>query len=330
MQYKISVIGCGAWGSTIADLLADNGYSVVLFAREEEVVNSINNDNKNTLFLPNVKLNNNIVAKPFDKIKNDLTEYVVWAVPVVYSHDVLETYKEELADKHILIASKGINYDYKKFVYEIINEQISSYLSVISGPTFAYEVATKKPTAVSIASKSINIAKIWQKYLSNDYFRVYTTTDIIGVCVGGALKNVVAIATGISDGLKLGLNARSALITRGLTEIARLGLKMGGKLETFMGLSGLGDLVLTCTGDLSRNRWVGKCLGEGKKLDEIINNMKSVAEGIYTVKAAKYMQILYDVEMPITDEVYRILYENKNIYEAIIDLMNRPLKSEGL
>jgi glycerol-3-phosphate dehydrogenase (NAD(P)+) len=166
--------------------------------------------------------------------------------------------------------------------------------------------------------------------LSNEQFRAYTSTDVIGVELGGSLKNVIAIAAGISDGLDLGLNARSAIITRGLAEITRLGIKIGGKVETFMGLSGIGDLVLTCTGDLSRNRTVGKRLARGETLDEITKSMRGIAEGVYTVKAAKYLQIFYQVEMPITEEIYKVLYENKSIFEAIMDLMNRPLRSETI
>lgn len=330
MQYKISVLGGGAWGTTLANVLAKNGNNVVIYAREEAVVESINKRHENELYLEDIKLHSNIRAEYFDKLTNNLDDYIVWAIPAVFSLNILKTFGEKLFNKNILIASKGIDFDTKKPIYDLIAQNINAQISIISGPTFAYEVANGKPAAVTIASKSVNVAKIWQKCLSNELFRAYTSTDVVGVELGGSLKNVIAIAAGISDGLELGLNARSAIITRGLTEITRLGIKMGGKLETFMGLSGIGDLVLTCTGDLSRNRTVGKRLARGETLDDITGSMKGIAEGVYTVKAAKYLQIFYQVEMPITEEIYKVLYENKSIYEAMMDLMNRPLRDETI
>jgi glycerol-3-phosphate dehydrogenase (NAD(P)+) len=328
MQYEISVIGGGAWGTTLANMLTKNGYKVVIYVREHELIESINERHENELYLEDIKLHNNLRAESFDLISDNLSNYIVWTIPVVFSLNALEKYGKYLVNKNILIASKGIDFNTKKPIYDLIAHNIKASISIISGPTFAYEVASEKPTAATIASKSINVAKIWQTYLSSQLFRVYTSTDVKGVELGGSLKNVIAIAAGISDGLELGLNARSAMITRGLAEITRLGIKMGGKLETFMGLSGMGDLVLTCTGDLSRNRTVGKRLARGETLDVVIKSMKGVAEGVHTVKAAKYLQIFYQVEMPIVEEVYRLLYENKNIYESIMDLMNRPLKNE--
>lgn len=330
MQYKISVLGGGAWGTTLANILAKNGNDVVIYVREPQIVETINKNHENELYLEDVKLNENLKAKTFDKICEGINDYVVWAIPAVFSLNILKEYGEQLINKNILIASKGIDFDTKKPIYDLLAQNINALISIISGPSFAYEVANDKPAAVTVASKSINVAKIWQKLLSNEQFRAYTTTDVIGVELGGSLKNVIAIAAGIADGLELGLNARSAIITRGLAEITRLGIKIGGKLETFMGLSGMGDLVLTCTGDLSRNRTVGKRLARGETLDEITKSMRGIAEGVYTVKAAKYLQIFYQVEMPITEEIYRVLYENKSIFEAIMDLMNRPLRSETI
>jgi glycerol-3-phosphate dehydrogenase (NAD(P)+) len=330
VQYKISVLGGGAWGTTLGNVLAKNGNDVTIYAREKEIVNSINERHENTLYLEDKKLHSNLKASLFDEISNGLDDYIVWAIPAVFSLNMLKTYGKYFVNKNILIASKGIDFDTKKPIYDLIAQNINALVSIISGPTFAYEVASEKPTAVTVASKSINVAKVWQKILSNEVFRAYTSTDVIGVEIGGSLKNVIAIAAGIADGLELGLNARSAIITRGLTEITRLGIKMGGKLETFMGLSGVGDLVLTCTGDLSRNRMVGKRLARGEPLENITSNMKGIAEGIYTVKAAKYLQIFYQVEMPITEEIYKVLYENKSIFEALMDLMNRPLRSETI
>lgn len=327
MQDKIGVIGGGSWGTALGNLLCDNGYHVTLYAKEREVVDGINNKNINGLFLPDIVLNKKLKAKIFDDFSGE-EELYVWAVPTQFSRSLAEKLNIFLDNKSIVIATKGIEINTGELIVEILSEELNSRLSILSGPSFAKEVAEKKPTAVSIASVDKNEAEKWQHILSNKYFRCYTSDDVIGVEVGGALKNVIAVATGICDGLNLGHNARAGIITRGLAEITRFGLALGGKLETFMGLSGMGDLVLTCTGDLSRNRTVGLKIGRGEKLSDILKDMKMVAEGVFTAKAVYNLAKKIDIDMPITNEVYEILYEDKDPLQSLNDLMNRPLKKE--
>ncbi|MEF3255580.1 MAG: NAD(P)-dependent glycerol-3-phosphate dehydrogenase, partial [Deferribacterales bacterium] len=287
MQEKIAVIGGGTWGTALANLLCDNGNNVTLFVREDEIVDSINNRHVNAVFLPDIELNHNLKAESFSNLSilADFDNFV-WVVPTQFTRSTIKSFKTILGGKNIVIATKGIEIGTGELVVDIFNENLQCDISIISGPSFAIEVVLKKPTAVSIASKKDDIAHYWQKLFSNSYFRVYRTDDMIGLELGGALKNVIAIAVGISDGLGFGNNARAGIITRGLAEITRIGIKMGANLETFMGLSGLGDLVLTCTGDLSRNRQVGLEIAKGKSIDEIQKQMKMVAEGVFTAKAA--------------------------------------------
>jgi len=327
MQEKIGVIGGGSWGTALGNLLCENGYNVTLYAMESEVVDGINNKNINGLFLPDIVLNKKLKAKIFDDFSGK-EELYVWAVPTQFSRRLGEKLNIFLENRSIVIATKGIEINTGELIVEILSEELNSRLSILSGPSFAKEVAEKKPTAVSIASADKSEAEKWQHILSNKYFRCYTSDDVIGVEVGGALKNVIAVATGICDGLNLGHNARAGIITRGLAEITRFGLALGGKLETFMGLSGMGDLVLTCTGDLSRNRTVGLKIGRGEKLSDILKDMKMVAEGVYTAKAVYNLAKKLDIDMPITNEVYEILYEDKDPLQSLNDLMNRPLKKE--
>ena len=251
-------------------------------------------------------------------------------MPTQFSKDVAEKFKEKLENKNLIIATKGIEIKTGDLIINIMKNVIDANFAILSGPSFAKEVAMKKPTAVSIASFEHKNAEFWQKIFSNDYFRAYSSTDVVGVEVGGAMKNVIAIATGIADGLDFGNNARAGIITRGLAEITRLGIKLGGRHETFMGLSGLGDLVLTCTGDLSRNRQFGLKIAEGLTSEEILSNMKMVAEGVYTAKAAYNLCQKIEIEMPISTEVYKIIYENKQPFQSVIDLMKRPLKAEKI
>ncbi|BAI81420.1 glycerol-3-phosphate dehydrogenase (NAD(P)+) [Deferribacter desulfuricans SSM1] len=329
MQEVIAVIGGGSWGTALANLLTDNGHKVTLYVREYEVVESINKNSENSVFLKGIKLNDSLNCKQFDDFDGNCDK-IVWVVPTQFTRDTIVKFGEKLIKKNIIVATKGIEIEYKKFVNEIFEEILGIDVSVISGPSFAKEVAKRMPTAVSIASKDINKAIEWQKIFSNKYFRCYAVDDVIGVEVCGSLKNVIAIATGISDGLGFGHNARAGIITRGLREITRLGLKVGGKLETFMGLSGVGDLVLTCTGDLSRNRTVGIKIGIGEKAEDILKDMKMVAEGVFTTKAVYELSKDIDVEMPITEEVYKIIYEGKEPIKSFYDIMERPLKVENI
>jgi glycerol-3-phosphate dehydrogenase (NAD(P)+) len=330
MQGKTAVIGGGNWGSALAALAAHSSKEVIIYALEDEVVNSINESHENSVFMKGIQLPENIVAKPFSEIKNIEAERVIWTVPTQFSGRTAKQYAVALKGRKILIATKGIEIDTGDLMIHVLEREFEGGFAVLSGPSFAKEVAQKMPTAVSIAAKDEEDAKWWQNLLSTSYFRCYYSSDMIGVEVGGAIKNVMAIATGISDGLGFGHNARAGIITRGLTEMARLGMALGGKSETFMGLSGMGDLVLTCTGDLSRNRQAGLKIASGMTLDEVTASTNNVAEGVYTTKAAYLLAKRLGVDTPIINEVYEILYNNKKPLDSVTDLMKRPLKSESI
>jgi glycerol-3-phosphate dehydrogenase (NAD(P)+) len=332
-KFKIGVVGAGSWGTAIADLLAGKGYPVSLWAFEKEVKDHIQKCRENKIFLPNHPLSANI------SVSNDLPEVVsgknlvVIVVPSHVMRNVTQKMAGHLSDDIILIsASKGIEQKTHLTMSGVIKENIPSVqadrLAVISGPSFAKEVAQKIPTSVTVACKNPEIAALVQHLFATPYFRVYRSEDIVGIELGGSVKNVIAIAAGISDGLGLGLNTRAALITRGMTEIRRLGLNLGANPRTFTGLAGFGDLVLTCTGNLSRNYTVGIKLGKGQKLQEILAEMRMVAEGVKTAKSVYNFSRKLGVEMPICHEVYRILYEDLAPKEAVYRLMTRTLKQE--
>lgn len=330
---EIGVIGGGSWGTTLANLLACKGFDVTLWVFEGEVCRQIEDGRENTTYLPGIRLSENL------KSTNTLEEaiegkgLVLWVTP---SHIARMMLKKALplisADALMVSATKGIEEESLKLNSEIIAEivppDISGKVVYLSGPSFAREVAEKKPTAVTAASLSPEAASSVQDIFSTPYFRVYTATDIVGLEIGGSIKNVIALGAGISDGLGFGSNARAALITRGLAEMSRLGVKIGAQPLTFSGLSGLGDLVLTCTGDLSRNRTVGLRLGRGEKIEDILADMKMVAEGVKTARAAYRLAKKLDVDMPITTKIYRILYEGMAPGAAVAALMERELKEE--
>lgn len=330
---KICVLGAGSWGTTLSTILGEKGFDVTLWVREEDLYKAIQKDRENTLFLPGIKLAQNITAtRSVEEAVRD-RPVIICVIP---SHGVRDIFKEAAKflskDAIIVSASKGLEQGTLLTVSQILKETLPKSfhknLSVLSGPSFAKEVSLKLPTAVCVASDKKSVAEKVQRVFNTNYFRVYTNSDMIGVELGGALKNVIAIAAGISDGLSLGMNARAALITRGLTEMARLGVSMGAGPATFAGLSGLGDLVLTCTGELSRNRSVGMLLGKGQKLPDILSEMRMVAEGIKTSEAAFDLAQKNNIEMPITEQVYRVLYENKSPKDAVMELMTRRLKEE--
>lgn len=326
---KVTVLGAGAWGTTLAAHLANNDVETTLWMREEEVKDSIEKKQENSLFLPGVTLPENLV--PTNDLEGSLAgaQMIVGVVPSHGMREVFTRASEFISKDTIIVnTSKGIEVESGLTGSAILKECGLDRLVVLSGPTFAKEVSAGLPCALSAASKDEEDAKTVQGIFSAPGFRVYTNNDIIGVELGGALKNVIALAAGISDGLGLGTNARAALITRGLKEMSVLGVHMGAKTETFYGLSGVGDLVLTCTGALSRNRSVGERIGKGEKLSEIIDSMKMVAEGVKTSKATLEISKRAKVEMPITEEINRVLYEDKPPRTAVMDLMSRELKEE--
>ncbi len=330
---EIAVIGAGSWGTTLANLLANKGITVTLWIREREVFHQIKEEKENKDFLPGIRLSSNI--NPVTSLEEALykKDVLLVAVPSHVLRDVLEQMRPYMSKEIPLVfATKGIENNSLMFCSQIVEDvlswDISRYFACIAGPSFAREVSNRYPTAVTIACKDLDQGEKLQHLFHTDYFRVYLTQDIIGAQLGGALKNVIAIAAGASDGLDFGSNARAALITRGLAEITRLGVMLGADPRTFAGLAGMGDLVLTCTGDLSRNRTVGFKIGKGMRLKEIVHGMKMVAEGVSTTKAAYELSQKTGVEMPITAEVYHILYEGKDPRAAVKELMGRRLKME--
>lgn len=326
---KIGVIGAGSWGTTLANHLAALGFEVRIWARESEVVDSINSEHINKLFLPGKELCESLVATSGLEKAIEGATLLLSSVPSHGIRGVLEKAGKAIDPATIIVnTSKGIEEGTHQTGSAVFGEFGFKNVVVLSGPTFAREVSRGLPCALSAASSDKENAKRVQAAFSSPVFRVYTNSDVIGVELGGSLKNVMAIAAGISDGLELGTNARAALITRGLKEMARLGVAMGAKPETFSGLSGIGDLVLTCTGDLSRNRSVGLKLASGARLKQIVEEMHMVAEGVKTTSAVYALARELKVDMPITEEIHRVLYEDKDPGEAVMDLMARDLKNE--
>ncbi len=330
-RQEIGVIGAGSWGTTLANLLALKGHKVILWVRRPELCRSILEKQENVDYLPNIKLSRNII--PTSSLKDSVKDVTVLAVPSHGLRKISTEIRNCVSDNTIFVSTiKGIEADslftVSQLLIDVFHDQRLPDFAVLSGPSFAVEVCNELPTAICVSSEKEDLAQRVQQLFNTQHFRVYTNSDVIGVELGGALKNVLAIATGICDGLSLGENSRAALITRGLTEMIRLGVKMGAKIETFSGLSGLGDLILTCTGKSSRNHTVGFRLGKGEKLDEILSTMNMVAEGVRTAKAVHSLTKKYNLEMPICDQVYRILYENKSPKTAVFELMTRGLKGE--
>jgi len=330
---KISVIGAGSWGTAIANLLALKGFHINLWSYEEDVCIGINTKNENEAYLPGIKLSKKINATTSIEEALNNKNLVVMVVPSHVMRDVCIKIAPYANENMVFIsASKGIENESFKTMSTIIQETISASsktkIGVLSGPSFAKELSMLKPTVVTIASEDMYTATYLQQVFASSYFRVYTSDDILGVEIGGAVKNVIAIASGIVDGMGYGLNTRAALITRGLAEIRRIGVALGANPHTFSGLSGVGDLILTCTGNLSRNHTVGEKLGQGKKLDDILKEMRMVAEGIKTAKSVYYLGKKLEIDLPICEEVYKIIYENKKPELSGNALMTRSLKQE--
>ena len=330
---RISVIGAGSFGTALAKLCAENGHEVLIWSHSSDTANTINENHENSIYLKGIVLPETLIATTdFDQALQH-AELIISATPTQVIREVYtQNRRVEKIHVPIVVASKGIEKKTHKLVCDIFSELFSasqkSNLFFLSGPSFAREMALKMPTAITIAGFDETRLPEIQKVFHNEYFRAYATHDVIGVELGGALKNVIAIATGISDGLKLGNNTRAAIITRGLAEIARLGEKLGANAITFMGLAGMGDLVLTCTGELSRNRTVGIKLAQGESLAEIEKNMRMIAEGVSTAESAHELANNLGVELPITEGVYQILYQGKSPLMALRELMSRSIKFE--
>lgn len=330
MIKKISIIGDGAWGTTLAIHLAAKKYPVMLWGAFPENIARTAKLRENKKFLPGFKIPSQV------RLTSDIREAVLFgdmivlSVPSEYLTGILSKIKNiSHKDKVFVSVVKGINPRSFKRMSEIIHDHLPHVpLVVLSGPTIALEVAAGIPTTAVAACSKENLAVSIQKVFNSDSFRIYTNTDVVGVEIGGSVKNVIALACGICDGLKLGDNAKAALLTRGLAEITRLGTALGGRRETFYGLAGLGDLATTCFSPNSRNRTVGEALGRGRKIKDILGHMNAIAEGVVTSKAVYYLAKRKKIAMPIVTEVYKIIFKNKPASRAMKDLMGRSLKSE--
>lgn len=330
---KIGVIGAGAWGTALAKHLAEKGLEVRLWAYERDVVNAINSSHENSIFLKGVDLPPDLTATSSLVEAVADRDGVLFAVPSHLTRSVLHQLAPYISEPlPFVCATKGIEENTAKLMTQVMEDELppSTHrsLMVLSGPSFASEFSVGKPTAVCLAGPDQQLVRRFQSVLMTPVLRVYADADVIGVQLGGALKNVMALAAGVIDGLDLGLNARAALITRGLAEIIRLGVAMGADPRTFYGLSGVGDLVLTCTGTISRNHSVGVRLGQGEKLETILAGMQAVAEGVRTSRAALILARRYQIDMPIIQEINAVLYDDKSCRKAVTDLMERDAKSE--
>lgn len=329
---KIAVLGAGSWGIAISALLNDNRHKVTLWEFDHQEMERLSARREHEQKLPGVIIPQQVeITDQLDAASG--ADMLVLALP---SHTVREVAARlsatELKDQLVINLAKGIENDTLRRMSEVLQQELPPALhgriTTLSGPSHAEEVARKIPTTVVVAGFREDVAKEVQQTFMTPHFRVYTNSDIIGVELGGSLKNVIALAAGISDGMGLGDNSKGALLSRGLAEIIRLGEKLGAKRETFAGLSGLGDLVTTCISKFSRNRFVGERIGQGKSLEEVKAEMTMVAEGIKTTKSAYQLGLTHQVEMPITQQVYQVLFENKKPREAIAELMTRDPKSE--
>lgn len=327
-EKTVGIIGAGSWGTALATVLCDNGHKVKLWMRNEAQKNEINTHHTNEKYLPGITLSEKIIAfTSLEEFCEDI-EIIVIAVPTSAIREMIKKIAEIISNPiPIVHVSKGIEPDTLLRISEMIEEEapksLIKDLIVLSGPSHAEEVVQKHPTTVVVSSKNLQAAEEIQDLFMNQYFRVYTNPDLIGIEIGGALKNIIALAAGISDGLGYGDNAKAALITRGLAEISRLGTKMGANPLTFSGLAGIGDLVVTCTSVHSRNWKAGYLLGQGKSVDEVLQSMNMVVEGIRTTKAAYQLSKKYNCPMPITEMLYKTLFENMRVQEAESSLMGR-------
>ncbi|MFY3792850.1 NAD(P)H-dependent glycerol-3-phosphate dehydrogenase [Ureibacillus sp. MALMAid1270] len=330
---NVTVFGAGSWGTALAIVLAENGHQTLLWTHREDQANEINLQHTNKKYLPETILPSQLTATSDLERAIQHSSIFVIAVPTKAIREVCANMMKTLNKKALFIhVSKGIEPDSLLRISEILENCLSpevvSDIVVLSGPSHAEEVVLRHPTTITAACKNIQSAEKVQDLFMNGYFRVYSNTDVIGVELGGALKNVIALGAGISDGLEYGDNAKAALITRGLAEISRLGVRMGGNPFTFSGLSGMGDLIVTCTSVHSRNWRAGNMLGKGLSLDEVLSNMGMVVEGVRTTKAAYQLAQKYEVAMPITSALYDVLFNDKHPKDAVDELMIRMKKRE--
>jgi glycerol-3-phosphate dehydrogenase (NAD(P)+) len=327
---KVTVIGAGGWGTALAFVLASNGHETILWGRDANVVRTINTEKINPVYLPGVRIDAGIQAT-IDPVFAMSSEVVVIAIPTQFIRPSLVTYNLDVRNKVVVNVSKGIEqsslFRISEMMHDIAGISSDDYV-VLTGPSHAEEVCRKMPTTVVAASMNSVQSKLVQTLFNSEVFRVYTSPDVIGAEIGGAVKNVIAIAAGVIDGLRLGDNTKAALITRGLAEISRLGVAMGANPLTFSGLSGLGDLVVTCASKHSRNRRVGEMLGEGMTMADINTTMKQIAEGVFSTKSVFDLARKLGIEMPITENMHEIIFQGRTAPDALRNLMTRQSKSE--
>lgn len=334
MKQKIAVLGPGSWGTALAQVLSENGHEVKIWGNNPAQIDEINTYHTNRHYLPDLKMPDNIVGVKNIEEAIDGVDAVLFVVPTKAMRAVAQEFAKNVKHAPVIIhASKGLEQGTHKRISEILIEEIPEAnrkaVVVLSGPSHAEEVAVHDITTITAASADEEAAKYVQDLFMNDYFRIYTNDDVIGVETGAALKNIIALGAGAIAGLGFGDDAKAAIMTRGLAEISRLGVAMGANPLTFIGLSGVGDLIVTCTSVHSRNWRAGNLLGKGHSLDEVLENMGMIVEGVATTKAAKELAQQLDVEMPITDTIYDVLYANKDIKTAAKDIMLRDAKVEN-
>ncbi|MDU1035089.1 MAG: NAD(P)H-dependent glycerol-3-phosphate dehydrogenase [Staphylococcus sp.] len=330
---NITVFGTGSFGTALANVLAENGHSVLMWGKNENTVDEINQSHQNKRYLKDVTLNETIKATSQLEQAVNFSDIFLIALPTKAIRNVVTEIDQHIKTKKTFIhVAKGIENETFKRVSEMIEDSVSKNhkngVGVLSGPSHAEEVVIKQPTTVAASSKDEHISKLIQDLFMNDYLRVYTNNDLIGVELGGALKNIIAVASGIVAGMGYGDNAKAALMTRGLAEISRLGEKLGADPMTFLGLGGIGDLIVTCTSTHSRNYTLGYKLGKGKTTEEALNEMNMVVEGIYTTNSVYHLAKSQNVDMPITNALYKVLFEDKPVKDSVKDLMGRDKKAE--
>ncbi|KAA2276223.1 NAD(P)H-dependent glycerol-3-phosphate dehydrogenase [Staphylococcus haemolyticus] len=330
---KITVFGMGSFGTALANVLAENGHTVLMWGKNEDSVKELNDHHQNKRYLKDVVLNSSIKATSDIKEAVNFTDIYLMALPTKAMREVTSEIDNLIDTKKTFIhVAKGIENNTFKRVSEMIEDSISEEhnggIGVLSGPSHAEEVVIKQPTTVAASSKDEKVSKLIQDLFMNDYLRVYTNNDLVGVELGGALKNIIAVASGIVAGMGYGDNAKAALMTRGLAEISRLGEKLGADPMTFLGLGGIGDLIVTCTSTHSRNYTLGFKLGQGQTMDEALNEMNMVVEGIYTTNSVYHLAKQQNVDMPITNALYKVLFEDNPVKDSVKDLMGRDKKSE--
>lgn len=331
-KQNITILGDGAWGTTLAILLSNNGHNVSIWSAFPEHLEELDKKRENKKYLEGIKISKDIVFEKDLGIAIEKSDWIVFAIPSKFFREIAKQVKQtkvSLKNKIFVNVAKGLEQKTLKRMTEILKEELGNVcVAVLSGPTIAIEVAKKMPAIVVAASKDKKIANKMQEMFSSEYFRVYTSTDVIGVEISGPLKNIIAVVAGISDGLGFGANTKAAILTRGIVEIQRLGQKLGAKRKTFLGAAGLGDLSTTCISPESRNRTFGERIAKGESLEKILKTTEGVIEGVTTSEAVYQLSKKHKVDMPFVERVYQVIYENKNPKEATRELMQRKKKAE--